>query len=175
MQPDREHMAAFGAAIRTAMESADQEVELPGPNGMTFRVIKHPAPGVQARIEISAGGSATMTNLLWEPAASRPAAYPTELPFIPNTKCGTSTTTAEGRYRAQAQWHALENAGAILEQVVAVSLAEGWEHTAVQPSTPPPTQMVTLQRGDEQRTITLFAVPGAGMVLLSESGPTPAT
>ena len=46
MQPDREQMAALGAAIKTAMESADQEVELTGPNGMAFRVIKHPAPGV---------------------------------------------------------------------------------------------------------------------------------
>ena len=172
MTVDHEQLAAAAAALRAAMESEDSEVEITGPDGSPMRIIKSPEPGVKARIEVAAGDSESMVNVLWEPSEVRPSKYPDSLPFIPNTAVSTSTVMVRGSPRTQVQWFGIENPDTVVERLVEESLAEGWQHTRIQPSMPEPTRMITFDRGGQGRTITCVAAPGFGMVSLFDSGPT---
>ncbi len=161
--------AAFAAAMKAAIESGDDEVSVTTPDGTPMRIIKSPEPGVRARIEATSGDSGSVVSILWEPADTRPPGYPEDLPFIPNVPGSTSTITGQKRSRTQVQWFGIEDLDAAVERLVAESLADGWEHTRIQPSTPAPTRMITLERGSEGRTITVVAGTGFAMISLSDS------
>ena len=171
MEFDPRQAAVSAAAIKAAMESGDGEVEVTAPDGTPMRIIKSPEPGVKARIEIAAGDSGSVVTTLWEPGEERPVGYPDGLPFIPNAGGSTSTITEEGRPRTQVQWFGIEDPDAAVERLVAESLADGWEHSRVQPSTPELTRMISLERGGEERTIVVVAAPGFGMITLLDSQP----
>jgi hypothetical protein len=164
MTADPEQAVAFAAAMKAAMSSADPEVQITGPDGRPIRIIKSPLPGAKARLEISGGQSGSLVAIVWEPTQKRPDAYPDGLPFIPDTAASTSTIMAHGRPGTQVQWFGVADLNAVVERLVAESLAEGWHRTRIQPSTPEPRRMITLERGSEGRTITAVATPGFGMV-----------
>ena len=166
---DPERAKAFAAAMKAAFESGDDEVAVTTPDGIPMRIIKAPEPGVKARIEMTSGDSGSVVSTLWEPADARPSGYPEALPFIPKASGSTTSITGEGRSRTQAQWFGIENPDAVLERLVGESLADGWEHTRIQPSTPAPTRMITLERGREGRTITVVAGTGFAMISLFDS------
>ena len=171
MSKDPQEGAAFAAAIKAAMESPDREVEVIGPDGTPMRIVKGPDPGVRARIEVVAGGSNSGVTIIWDPTEARPARYPKDLPFIPKAAASTSTIMGKRGPLAQVHWFGVADLDGAVNQLVADSLAEGWKHTPVQPSTPEPTRMITLERGDEARTITVRATPGFGMISLLDAGP----
>jgi len=161
---------AFAAALRAAMESPDRELEITGPDGGRMRVIKAPEPGVKARIELAAGGSGSQVTVLWEATEARPAGYPNELPFIPNAGARILTIVRDGLPRTQVQWFGVADLESVVQRLVADSLSEGWQHTGGQLRSPEPARVITLERGTEERTITVRAVPGLGMISLVDAG-----
>jgi len=171
MEPDRDEMLEFGAAIKAAMESDDPEVELTAPNGARHRIVKHPAPGVSARLEIEHANAPAMTSILWEPAHERPEGFPDGIPFVPHAPCATATIDSARKVWNQVQWSGVENGDAVVEQIVQASLADGWEHAPVQPNVPPSRRVVVLEWSTSRRTITLSAEGDTTTVTLSDTGP----
>ena len=171
MGVDREHAKAVGAAMQAAMDSPEREVEISGLDGRPIRIIKTPEPGIKARIEILSDESYTIVTTMWEPATDRPPAYPQDVPFVPNVEAGTTTIGARGQERTQAQWFTKDDPSALLAHLVDVSLADGWEHAPVQPSTPAPMQMISLRRGTAVRFITCVTGPQGAMVTFVDSSP----
>jgi len=171
MEPERDEMLEFGAAIKAAMESDDPEVELTAPNGARHRILKHPAPGVSARLEIVHANAPAMTSILWEPAGTRPEGFPEAIPFVALTPCATATIDSARKVWHQVQWTGVKDGDAVVEQIVQASLADGWEHARVQPSVPPSRRAVVLEWGTSRRAITLSAEDGTAIVTLSDTGP----
>jgi hypothetical protein len=170
MPDDPRHAADFPAAMQAAMASPEKEVVVTAPDGRPMRIVKNPEPGVMARIEAAAGDDGTAVTVVWAPAATRPAAYPATVPFIPMASASVTMIAAGGRSSTQVQWLGVPDHEAMAERLVDESLADGWTRTPVQPSTPEPTRMITLERGNEGRMITLRAMKGIGIIMLADTG-----
>jgi len=169
MGVDREHAKAVGAAMKAAMDSPEREVEITGFDGRPIRIIKTPEPGIKARIEIMSDESYAVVTTMWEPATERPAGYPQDVPFVPDVDAATTTMGTPGQTRTQVQWFIKDDPSALLAHLVDASLADGWEHAPVQPSTPAPMQMISLRQGTAVRTITCVTSTEGAMVTFVDS------
>jgi hypothetical protein len=150
------------------LDSVDRETEIDLPEGGEFRIVKEPEPGVSLRLTPSTDGIEGPTSTIWEASAERPTGYPVELPFLPD-RVSAVTAGPENAYFS-VHWHKLEEASEVVSQLIAESVAEGWERLDPTPfPTAAPLQVDRLERGNRERVLMATTLRSEGLVMLIES------
>ena len=148
-------------------ERADEEFT--GADGNTYRVRKHPAPGVKAIVESGeADGAFHRMIELFDPSPQRPATYPDDLPFFPDTSATVSGSIETIPPSRTVSWSELLDAQAFARQVITQSLAEGWIAQGEPKGIGPVGPMLELRRASATRHVS--AVADGVVVLQTDAG-----
>jgi hypothetical protein len=102
------------------------------------------------------------------PAPERPTTYPAALPFIAD-RAVVTTESPDGSMSTGARWVCVD-AGALAEQVVDSSVADGWDvvdGTRLSRALPVPPRAV-LRRGGVTRMVTTVVEPGLSILQLTD-------
>ena len=113
-------------------------------------------------------GTGPATAASFGPAPERPTTYPAALPFIAD-RAVVTTESPDGSMSTGARWVSVD-AGALAEQVVGSSVADGWDvldGTRLSRSLPVPPHAV-LRRGGVTRMVTTVVEPGLSIVQLTD-------
>jgi hypothetical protein len=136
------HMEQLQQQIATG--PADQVIARPG--GERLRMRRAPEPGVLAIVD-SLETHDPVRCITWEPAASPPREYPSDLPFLAHRVAMFSSTNGN----RQLQWY---QAVAQDADQIATELREGgWTETTLPMSSMPGMTIRPFRRGDRQRVL----------------------
>ena len=133
---------------------ADQVIT--GPGGEKLRMRRAPEPGVLAIVD-SLETHDPVRCITWEPAASPPREYPSDLPFLAHRVAALSSTNGN----RQLQWYSAEPQDA--DQVATELREGGWAETTLPMTSMPGMSIRPFRRGDRQR-ILLAAGPQLSLV-----------
>jgi len=101
--------------------------EFAGADGRTYRVRKRPAPGVKAMVEYrDADGSVHRMLELFDPTPQRPATYPHDLLFVPDTAAAVGGLMETIPPSRTVSWGELDDARSFALGLIEQSRADGW-------------------------------------------------
>jgi len=101
-------------------------------------------------------------------ASTRPAGYPTVLPFVPHLDCTVSVAREGMQHGPSAQWWGVHNPPALFDKLLRASLADGWVPVEDEETPAIAAQVANLRRATRSRTIVAAIVGNTGLVTLSD-------
>ena len=149
-----------------ALKDAEPGTEIQLPDGSRAH-IEHTVAGMRA-VQVDQRDGRGWRLRVFEPTADRPSFYPTELPFIPNSKAAV-TDGSDGH--VMATWETSET-GPVSDQLIAQTTASGWEAQAEDPALkrlPLPMKTSQFKRGERTRVIMSMSAAGSGVVSMFDS------
>lgn len=151
--------------VTAAEEQGHAERHLDG--GGSLRIDVDPSTGVTSTVERDADGRVVRRGLILPASPQPPEAYPTGLPFVPDTEAVVWMDT-DGVVLAVWQATSKTEAEQNFERLERELTGAGWESTTTVSS--PLHEERKLQRGDDGWTLTVFALTPAIFVSLARGG-----